>query len=174
VLPPHSLATTYANNELFEMLRRGPQGIEYLRQSFALTRPEFEARRAAGLSIVVSPYATDPASYVITVNNNGSHTYRKLLVRYEALLLYAGNFGLDTTHMPDKEARKPGGPIEIAVVSPGESVQVVRTGYGLHDEYDGPHETAVDLEYRLESKTFATDDRRWCQVTVNLRNARSD
>ena len=67
MLPPHSFATTYANNELFQMLRQGPQGIEYLRQSFALTRPEFEARRAAGLSIVVSPYATDPSSYVITV-----------------------------------------------------------------------------------------------------------
>ena len=156
------------------MLRRGPQGIEYLRQSFALTRPEFEARRAAGLSIVVSPCATDRCSYVITVNNNGPHTYRNLLVRYESLLLDAGNFGLDTTHMPHEMARNPGAPIEIAVVAPGESVQVVRTGYGLHDEYDGYHETTVDLEYRLEGQTFATDDRRWSQVTVNLRNAKSD
>ena len=156
------------------MLRRGPAGIEYLRQSFALTRPEFEARRAAGLSIVVSPDATDPRSYVITVSNNGPHTYRHLLVRYEALLLDAGNFGRDTTHMPDELPRKPADPIKIAVISSGESVQAVRTGYGLHDEYDGYHETAVDLEYQVDSRTFATADRRWSQATVNLRHAKSD
>jgi len=173
MLPPHSLATTFGNNELFDMLRRGPGGNEYLRQSFALTRPEFEARRAVGLSIVVSPCPSDPASYVITVSNDGPHTYQEVRVRYEPLLLDAGNFGLDTTHMPQDLARKPGAPIEVPLVPARSSVDLVITGYGSHDRYDGPRETAIDLEFRLEGREFSADDRRWTQATVNLPKARN-
>ena len=154
------------------MLRRGAGGIEYLRQSLALTRPEFEARRAPGLSINVSPSPADPVGYVLTVANDGPHAYQNLHIDYGALLLNAEHFGLDTTHMSDADARKPGKPIEIGVLSAGQSVQVMRTGYESHDRYDGPHETVLDLQFQLQGRAFATRDRRWIPIFVNLPTAR--
>jgi hypothetical protein len=47
-------------------------------------------------------------------------------------------------------------PIEIAVVSPGESAQVVRAMACTMNTT-----ATMKLQYRLESQTLATDDRRW-------------
>jgi hypothetical protein len=152
MLPPHSLATTYSNNELFAMLRRGAGKSEYLRQCHALTRPEFEGRRAAGLSIVVSPGTGDRTAYVIAVRNVGPNTYQNVRVRYEPLLLNAGNFGLDTTHMPSDVARKVAEIVEFPSIAPGQSVHVVRPGYGPHDQYDGPR-TTVKVRWRGELRS---------------------
>jgi hypothetical protein len=173
MLPPHSLATTYSNNELFAMLRRGAGESEYLRQCYALTRPEFEGRRAAGLSIVVSPCTGDRTAYVIAVRNVGPNTYQNVRVSYEPLLLNAGNFGLDTTHMPSQVARKVAEIVEFPSIAPGQSVHVVRPGYGPHDQYDGPRETAVDLDFQLDGTKFSANDRAWSEVSVDLPNARS-
>ncbi len=172
MLPPHSLASTYSNDELFAMLRRGDGGSAYLRKCYTLTRPEFEARRVAGLSIEVSPCPSDRTAYVIAVKNAGRNHYEHVRVRYEPLLLDAENFGIDTTHMPTEAARKAGESVEFASIAPGESAQVVRRGFGPHDKYDGPRKTALDLEFQLGNMKISVDDRRWSEVAVRLPNAR--
>lgn len=160
------------NDELFRALRRGPSGNEYLRQAFKQARPEFESRRVRDLSIAVSAASSGPDHYLISVTNTGSRTYEGLRVHYEACLLDAENFGLDTTHMPSELARIPGEPIAIGNLPPGKTARIVRSGYGPHDQFDGPREMVLDLEYRLGGKSFTREDRRWSQVNIDLPNAR--
>ena len=171
--PPHSLADVYTNTELFRMLREGHGGHEWLRAAHELTRPEFEARRAAGLSIVVSPLGANASSYVISVTNQGPHEYARLRIGYEPLLLNAESFGLDTTHMPHAQAQKPGEPIEIAALPVDRTIEIARVGYDAHERYDGFRETAVDVEFELNGKRYSREDKRWCPVTVELPNARA-
>lgn len=164
----------FSNNEFFAFLRQEPSDHPFMQRSIALTVPKFEACRAPGLSLVVEPDPDDAKRYLITITNAGRLTYENLRVRYERLLLDAESFGIDTTHMPSGLARKPGEAIEIHVLAPKQSIRLVRPGYGTHDEYHGPHESAVDLDFRLEGKTFTAEDRRWTQVTVQLPNSSKD
>ena len=174
MLPPHSLANTMSNSELFAWLRQGAVGHEYLRRCLVLTRPEFEERRAPGLSVNVSPLVADPKSYLITIANIGPHLYRDVRARYEPLLLNAESFSLDTTHMPSELAQKSGDPIQIDVIPAGRSIQMVRAGYDVHDRYDGRRETTMDLEFHLEGCPFTKEDRRWIPAFVNVPKAKRD
>ena len=162
------------NDELFGWLRRGAAGNEILQRALDDARPGFEGCRVSDLRITVSAEGSAPDSFVIAVTNKGAHPYESLRVGYERLLLHAEHFGLDTTHMPQEVAWKPGEPLVIDVLRPGETTRLVRTGYGNHDAYDGPRETVLDLAYRFRGKAFHVPDRRWSPVTVDLPNAREN
>lgn len=84
-----------------------------------------------------------------------------LRVRYEALLLEAESFGIDTTHMPSELVRRPGEHAEARSNGPGD-----RDGYGAHEEYDGFVEFRVPLEYRSEGRSFVQHDKHGAALTL--------
>ena len=163
----------YSNDQLLRNFRVGPCGNEYMRQVMELSRPVFDARRVRDLSITVSADISGPDRYLISIHNAGRHTYTDVRVHYETLLLDAESFGCDTTHMPTELSRIAGEAVSVDTIPPGTTARVARKGYGSHDQYDGPRETAVDLDYCLEGKQMTGQDRRWCHCNVELPNARS-
>lgn len=152
--------------------RKGPIDDEIFLQAIEEAEREFQKRRVPDLLISVSADATSQAHYLISVTNTGARTFEDLRVKYEAFLLDAESFGLDTTHMPSELARRPGEPLLIRTLVPGQTVQEVRKGYGAQEDYDGFSEYRVELEYRAEGRTFVQHDRQWANVVVNLPNAR--
>jgi hypothetical protein len=155
-------------------LRRGAAGHELLSRALQQAAPEFETRRVRELRLTVSADRSSANAFLIVVTNTGPHPYEALRIGYERLLLHAEHFGLDSTHMPDNVARKEGPPLVIDVLAPGKAIEIVRSGYGTHDEYDGPRETVLDLAYRFQGREFAVQARRWADVTVVLPNAREN
>jgi hypothetical protein len=172
-LDPH-FAERFANNEMFEWLRRGTGGHAYLSEALKLARPDFESRGVRDLSITISADSSGPDRYLISVRNSGSRTFEELRVHHEPVLLDAESFGLDTTHMPSEQASIAGEPVLVDILPPGQTAAVVRSGYGPHERYDGPQETVFDVEYRSGGKSFTRENRHWCHVRVAMAKARSD
>src|SRR5437868_4536241 len=125
----------FPNNELFDIFRTLPADNEFLRQAYDLARPEFEARRIGELVVRVLPAISNPDIYTLTVTNLGAASFEELRIHYEPLLLYAGNFGLDTTHMSNDEAQMSGDPLLLEVLEPGRSVDIERKGYASLERF---------------------------------------
>jgi hypothetical protein len=130
------------------------------------------ASRVGDLQVQVSAVAGEPRHYRVSVHNSGERTFQDLRIRYEPILLEAERFGLDATHMPTASASIPGEPIVIDSLAAGETVDVVRQGYGEHARYDGPRDAQVMLEFRAGQETFRSEDRRWTSAVVDLPRAR--
>jgi hypothetical protein len=152
--------------------KRVPSVRELFLQAIEEADRQAEKRRSSDLLISLSSSTSGDDQYVISVTNTGSRTYDSLRIKYEALLLDAENFGMDTTHMPSELARIPGEALVIDSLAPGHTVQTLRKGYAQHERYDGLREFPVELEYRLEGRTYLADDRRWATIIVDLPNAR--
>lgn len=168
--PPQVAAENFltgsTSGELFNLFKRGHAGHPYMREVIELAQPRFEARKVAELAVRIAPDASGPNRYAITVTNRGARAFEALRVHYEALLLFAEHFGLDTTHMPDDMARIAGEPLLIDSLPAGQSVTLVRPGYATRDRYDGPREAALDVEFNGAGLRGTAADRRWCLAEV--------
>lgn len=130
-------------------------------------------RRVHDLEVRIAAEHSDPYSYLITVANPGRRSFRKLRVNFRNVLLYAESFSLDTTHMPAEMQYSPGEPLLIDVLDPGQSIRVVREGYGTHERYDQFALMPVELEFEVDGGVFGVAEGRWCEAVVDLPNARS-
>lgn len=130
------------------------------------------AGKVTDLRVEISAADASDCHYRISVTNTGKRRYGKLFLGYHDVLLYAERFSIDTTHMPREEWYIDGEPVFIEALEPGQTVQVVRSGYGTHGRYDGPRQAQIMLVYESEGRTAALTDRRWCYAIVKLPNAR--
>jgi len=160
-----------SDEQLFRLLREGAGGHPFMQKVFDKAGARFAARRVEDLSVSVAADSSARNRYVLSITNHGRRTFSRLRVHYEPLLLDAESFGQDTTHMPAERARTSGEPLRIPLLQPGTTERFVRAGWGSHNRYDGPRETAMDVEYRAGGEVVTAEDRRWCRVSVDLAGA---
>jgi hypothetical protein len=163
------LARRMRNDQGWRRARTTEELLAWAREQ---ARPDIEARHAKDVEIRV---AADPGAsnaYALSVTNTGPHAFRALEVDDRELLMWAENFGLDTTHMPDAQQYCACEPVVIDFLRPGEKVRLVRHGYGEHGRYDGARERTVHVAYVLRGRKVTRADRHWARVVVDLPHAR--
>ena len=144
---------------------------EMILQAIEEAEQEAEKRRHPDISIRVAASKISDHHYSIDISNIGNLTYNNLRILYEPVLLDAGSFGLDTTHMPSNHSRIAGEPIIVDTLQPGQSAHFIRNGYGSHTKYDNLAECPFNLEYQMGSKSYVANDRHWTIAIVDLPNA---
>lgn len=130
------------------------------------------ARQVHDLAVRISADSSSTYSYRISVSNNGRKTYRNLRVAYRNILLFADNFSVDVTHMPEEMRYADGAPLVLPVLGPGQTIEELRTGWGEHDRYDMRRAREAALEFESDDEVPGPEDKRYCLVTVDLPNAR--
>jgi hypothetical protein len=132
-----------------------------------------QERKLADIEVTISAANDGPRFYNIDIENSGPSRFTDIDVDYRRILLWAERFSLDTTHMPKEHCYISGEPIHVDRLDAGQRVRLVRKGHGTHDRYDGPKvQRAVITFTRADSRATA-DDKRWCNVIVQLPNARA-
>ncbi len=120
--------------------------------------------------VIVSADLHDACGFVFSVSNIGDVDFKNVVICYEDFLLWAENFMCDTTHMPESWQRIPGEPIVIKSLSAGETVRIIRKGYGDQDKFDGRSVQYVKLKYELSCGILV--EKNIC-VIVDLPNVRN-
>jgi hypothetical protein len=123
------------------------------------------------LKIRVRPDKSDDRKYVVQVTNTGKTPYENIAIDLRDTLLWAENFGLDTTHMPDEIQYAQGAPVRIAKLLPKETASIETTGYGTPDKYDMERVRYAPISFDRPIKE-QTDTPYWSEVVVDLPGAK--
>ena len=130
-------------------------------------------KEIAEISIQIFPSIESKKSYKILVKNSGQSTFQNIRIRYEPILLWAGHFGQDTTHMPFHHQFSADEPLIIEQLSPNTVIEFSRNGGGIHERYDGLKNTEVFVTGPTEEVVgFPINNFNWCKATLELPNAK--
>jgi hypothetical protein len=124
------------------------------------------------LKIVVRPEKSGYSKYVVQVANTGKAAYENIAIDLREILLWAENFGLDTTHMPADIQYAQGAPVRIEKLPPGETASVETTGYGPYDKYDLDRVRYAPVSFDRPIRE-QTNTPYWCELIVDLPGARN-
>jgi hypothetical protein len=135
-------------------------------------RSDHASKKISAITIQISPSDESERSYKIFVQNSGDSKYNNIRIRYEPIILWAGHFGLDTTHMPVEWQFANDEPLLIDELPPSAVIEFNRKGYGRHQSYDGPQKTEVFVTGPTEIVSgFPVNNFNWCEAIIELPNA---
>ena len=104
----------------------------------------FEGR----ILVIISADQNDDCGYLFSITNTGDLDFNDVVIDYDFLLdaWHFGYGGHGSVYVKKKKIE--GELLFLNHLAPGETVQVVRKGYGCHQQFVGNRVDYVRLEYR--------------------------
>lgn len=124
------------------------------------------------LKVTITAVLESENLYKVSISNAGTIAHENIRIRYEIFILWAENFGLDTTHVPLHAQFSTEEPIIIEALPPNTTIEFQRTGCNLHRSYRGPRHSEIYITGSTEQfEGFPLNNFNWCDITVDLPNA---
>lgn len=134
-----------------------------------LKEKERDGRFEGGILVIISADQNDDCGYLFSITNTGDLDFNDVDINYDFLLdaWHFGYGGHGSTYCKIKKIE--GELLFLKHLAPGETVQVVRKGYGCHQQFVGNRVDYVRLEYKTVAQELI---RKELAVIVDLPGAK--
>jgi hypothetical protein len=149
---------------------RQQDGSAGLRRAGEVRYLAVQEGKVAGIEVRVSPVGEDPYPYNIDIENTGTSCFTDIDIDCRDILFWTDRFGLDTTHMPAERCYVSGDALHVDRLDAGQTVRLVRRGYGPHGRYDRPQTCQANITFSHGGCRVTADEWRCCLVSVQLPN----
>ncbi len=97
---------------------------------------DLENSEIKDLKIKVQAGKNGENNYTIKITNIGRRVFKNIDIDIRNILLWAGSFGVDTTHMPSNIEYCDSVKCGAEEIQPNETFEINITGYGSYEKYD--------------------------------------